>query len=185
MARALSEKGILLLPSDCDEIDDLRTSTPARVITVGDSEIRAENIVSGESGSDFDLVIDGLGTVRTSIPVVGRHMISNALLAAGAGFVLGLSLKEISTGLVNAELTSGRLRRYPSNGLTVIDDTYNANPESVIAALETLVSLPGDGRRIAALGMMAELGSHAVEAYPRIGGIAKDLGVTLLSLIHI
>lgn len=182
VARALSEKGILLLPSDCDEIDDLRTSTPARVITVGDSEIRAENIVSGESGSDFDLVIDGLGTVRTSIPVVGRHMISNALLAAGAGFVLGLSLKEISTGLVNAELTSGRLRRYPSNGLTVIDDTYNANPESVIAALETLVSLPGDGRRIAALGMMAELGSHAVEAYPRIGGIAKDLGVTLVAV---
>ena len=101
-------------------------------------------------------------------------MISNALLAAGAGYVLGLSLDEISAGLTNAKLTSGRLRRYLSHGLTVIDDTYNANPESVIAALETLASLPGSGRRIAALGMMAELGEHAEEAYPRIGRIARE-----------
>ncbi|MEO1833134.1 MAG: UDP-N-acetylmuramoyl-tripeptide--D-alanyl-D-alanine ligase, partial [Akkermansiaceae bacterium] len=84
VARILSEKGTLLLPSDCDEEYDFRASTPARVITVGDGEIRAENIVSGESGSAFDLTIDGLGTKRTSISVVGRHMISNALLAAGA-----------------------------------------------------------------------------------------------------
>ena len=182
VARVLSEKGTLLLPSDCDEAYDFRASTPARVITVGDGEIRAENTVSGESGSAFDLTIDGLGTKRTSISVVGRHMISNALLAAGAGYVLGLSLDEISAGLTNAKLTSGRLRRYLSHGLTVIDDTYNANPESVIAALETLASLPGSGRRIAALGMMAELGEHAVEAYPRIGRIARDLGVTLITV---
>ncbi|MBT6168284.1 MAG: UDP-N-acetylmuramoyl-tripeptide--D-alanyl-D-alanine ligase [Verrucomicrobia bacterium] len=182
VARVLSEKGTLLLPSDCDEAYDFRASTPARVITVGDGEIRAENTVSGESGSAFDLTIDGLGTKRTSISIVGRHMISNALLAAGAGYVLGLSLDEISAGLTNAKLTSGRLRRYLSHGLTVIDDTYNANPESVIAALETLASLPGSGRRIAALGMMAELGEHAVEAYPRIGRIARDLGVTLITV---
>lgn len=182
VARVLSEKGTLLLPSDCDEAYDFRASTPARVITVGDGEIRAENTVSGESGSAFDLTIDGLGTKRTSISIVGRHMISNALLAAGAGYVLGLSLDEISAGLTNAKLTSGRLRRYLCHGLTVIDDTYNANPESVIAALETLASLPGSGRRIAALGMMAELGEHAVEAYPRIGRIARDLGVTLITV---
>lgn len=182
VARVLSEKGTLLLPRDCDEAYDFRASTPARVITVGDGEIRAENTVSGESGSVFDLTIDGLGTKRTSISIVGRHMISNALLAAGAGYVLGLSLDEISAGLTNAKLTSGRLRRYLSHGLTVIDDTYNANPESVIAALETLASLPGSGRRIAALGMMAELGEHAVEAYPRIGRIARDLGVTLITV---
>ena len=182
VARVLSEKGTLLLPSDCDEAYDFRASTPARVITVGDGEIRAENTVSGESGSAFDLTIDGLGTKRTSISIVGRHMISNALLAAGAGYVLGLSLDEISAGLTNAKLTSGRLRRYLCHGLTVIDDTYNANPESVIAALETLASLPGSGRRIAALGMMAELGEHAVEAYPRIGRIARDLGETLITV---
>ena len=182
VARVLSDRGTLLLPSDCDDLYDFRASTPARVITVGGGEIRAENTVSGESGSAFDLTIDGLGTKRTSISVVGRHMISNALLAAGAGFVLGLDLDEISAGLTKATLTSGRLRRYLSHGLTVIDDTYNANPESVTAALETLASLPGDGRKIAALGMMGELGEHALEAYPRIGGIARDLGVTLVTV---
>ena len=182
VARVLSDRGTLLLPSDCDNLYDFRASTPARVITVGGGEIRAENTVSGESGSAFDLTIDGLGTKRTSISVVGRHMISNALLAAGAGFVLGLDLDEISAGLTKATLTSGRLRRYLSHGLTVIDDTYNANPESVTAALETLASLPGDGRKIAALGMMGELGEHALEAYPRIGGIARDLGVTLVTV---
>jgi UDP-N-acetylmuramoyl-tripeptide--D-alanyl-D-alanine ligase len=182
VARVLSDRGTLLLPSDCDDLYDFRASTPARVITVGGGEIRAENTVSGESGSAFDLTIDGLGTKRTSISVVGRHMISNALLAAGAGFVLGLDLDEISAGLTKATLTSGRLRRYLTHGLTVIDDTYNANPESVTAALETLASLPGDGRKIAALGMMGELGEHALEAYPRIGGIARDLGVTLVTV---
>ena len=182
VARVLSDRGTLLLPSDCDDLYDFRASTPARVITVGGGEIRAENTVSGESGSAFDLTIDGLGTKRTSISVVGRHMISNALLAAGAGFVLGLDLDEISAGLTKATLTSGRLRRYLSHGLTVIDDTYNANPESVTAALETLASLPGDGRKIAALGMMGELGEHALKAYPRIGGIARDLGVTLVTV---
>jgi UDP-N-acetylmuramoyl-tripeptide--D-alanyl-D-alanine ligase len=82
---------------------------------------------------------------------------------------------------MRSSLVAG-LRRYLSHGLTVIDDTYNANPESVIAALETLAGLPGSGRRIAALGMMAELGEHAVEAYPRIGRIARDLGVTLITV---
>ncbi|MDB4369810.1 UDP-N-acetylmuramoyl-tripeptide--D-alanyl-D-alanine ligase [Akkermansiaceae bacterium] len=182
VARALSEKGTLLVPGDCDYVEEFRASTPAKVITVGDGVIRAENIVPGESGSTFDLVIDGLGTVRTSIAVCGRHMISNALLAAGAGFVLGLTLDEIAAGLGNAELTSGRLRRYFSNEVTVIDDTYNANPDSVIAGLETLAGLPGGGRRIAVLGMMAELGEHAAAAYPRIGQIASDLKVTLVTV---
>jgi len=182
VARALSEKGTLLVPGDCDYVEQFRASTPASVITVGDGVIRAENIMPGESGSSFDLVIDGLGMVRTSIAVSGRHMISNALLAAGAGFVLGLTLDEISAGLGNAELTSGRLRRYCSNEVTVIDDTYNANPESVIAALETLAGLPGDGRRIAALGMMAELGDHAAAAYPKIGRSAADLKLTLVTV---
>ena len=182
VARALGEKGTLLLPSDCDYVEDFRASTPAQVITVGEGAIRADNIKPRESGSTFDLVIDGLGTIGTSISVSGRHMISNALLAAGAGYVLGLGLDEISAGLERAELTSGRLRPYLCDGVTIIDDTYNANPESVIAALETLANWPGEGRRIATLGMMAELGDHAVEAYPRIGEVAGELNVTLVTV---
>jgi len=182
LARALDEKGTLLVPSDCDYLDDFRDSTPAKIIAVGDGSIRAENVVPSEVGSSFDLVIDDLGRIPTSIAVAGKHMVSNALLAAGVGAVLGLTLEEISSGLQNAELTSGRLRQFSCHGVTVIDDTYNANPESVIAALETLANLPGGGKRTAALGVMAELGEHATEAYQRIGAIARDLNLELVTV---
>ena len=182
VARALDKSGTLLVPSDCDFVEEFRASTPAKVVTVGEGTIRAENIKPGEAGSSFDLVIDDLGRIKTSIAVPGQHMISNALLAAGAGAILGLSLEEISTGLKSAGLTSGRLRRYESGGVTVIDDTYNANPESVLAALHTLAGLPGSGHRIVVLGMMAELGDHAVEAYSRIGRVACELGLSLVTV---
>ena len=182
LARALDADGTLLVPSDCDYLNDFRDSTPAKVIAVGDGSVRAENVVPGEAGSTFDLVIDDLGSIATSIAVAGKHMVSNALLAAGAGAVLGLSLEEISAGLRSTELTSGRLRQFQSGGVTVIDDTYNANPESVIAALETLANLPGLGKRTAALGIMAELGEHADEAYQRIGTIARDLRIELVTV---
>lgn len=182
LARVLDEKGTLLVPSDCDFLDNFRASTSAKVIATGEGPVRAENVVPGESGSTFDLVIDDLGRIPTSISVTGKHMVSNALLAAGAGAVLGLTLAEISEGLKNAELTSGRLRQFQSGGVTVIDDTYNANPESVIAALETLADLPGNGKRTAALGIMAELGNHAAEAYQRIGSIARKLNLNLVTV---
>ena len=182
VARALDEDGTLLVPSDCDFVDDFRASTPAKVVTIGEGSIRAENIKPREAGSHFELVIDDLGRIETSIAVAGQHMISNALLAAGAGALLGLTLEEISKGLMSAELTSGRLRRYECGDITVIDDTYNANPESVIAALQTLSSLPGKGGRVVVLGIMAELGDHAEEAYQRIGRIADDLGLQLVTV---
>jgi len=182
VARILDGKGTLLIPSDCDFVEEFRASTAAKVVTVGEGAIRAENIEPGEAGSTFDLVIVDLGRIRTSIAVAGQHMISNALLAAGAGVILGLSLAEISAGLQKAELTSGRLRRYESAGVAVIDDTYNANPESVLAALETLASLPGNGDRVVVLGMMAELGDHAAEAYARIGRVAGDLALRLVTV---
>ncbi len=119
--------------------------------------------------------------MRTSIAVAGEHMLSNALLAAAAGHELGMTVDEIGKGLEQAVLTSGRLRQYESGGVQVIDDTYNANPESVIAGLETLAALPGEERRTAVLGMMAELGGHAGEAYPRIGKRAEELGLRLVT----
>ncbi|MDA7881786.1 UDP-N-acetylmuramoyl-tripeptide--D-alanyl-D-alanine ligase [Akkermansiaceae bacterium] len=184
LARALRPEGTLLIPADCDFIEQYRDETAGRVIAVGgnDSPVRAENIVSGASGSQFDLVIEGEGEIATSISVPGRHMVSNALLAAGAGWLLGLSLEEISIGLSEASLTSGRLRQFDYQGISVIDDTYNANPESVMAALETLASLPGGGRRIAALGIMAELGSHAEAAYERVGRLAAERELCLVAV---
>lgn len=182
VARALDETGTLLIPSDCAFLDQIRASTRGRVMTVGAGAVRAEKIRADRAGSTFELVIEDLGRIETSIAVAGRHMITNALLAAGAGFLLGVDLAGIARGLARAELTTGRLRRYESGGVTVIDDTYNANPESIEAALQTLADLPTPGRRIAVLGKMAELGDHAEEAYPRLGGFATGLDLVLVTV---
>ncbi|HBE97505.1 MAG TPA: UDP-N-acetylmuramoyl-tripeptide--D-alanyl-D-alanine ligase [Verrucomicrobiales bacterium] len=184
LARALNSEGILLVPADCDFVEQYREETEGKIIAVGgdDSPVRAEDVVLGANGSQFELIIEGLGRIATSISVPGRHMVSNALLAAGAGWLLGLSLEEISAGLSEAGLTSGRLRQFDCRGISVIDDTYNANPESVIAALETLASLPGSGRRIAALGIMAELGSYAEVAYQRVGRLAAERDLCLVAV---
>jgi len=178
VARVLTAEGTLVIPSDCSR----RPETRGRVLLVGEGPIRAENSITDAEGSRFDLVIDDLGKIATSIPVTGGHMVSNALLAAGAGFALGLTLEEIARGLSTSSLTSGRLRRYDHAGISVIDDTYNANPESVSAALETLAALPGAGKKIAVLGMMAELGEHAEAAYERLGksAAAKNLSLVVV-----
>lgn len=184
VARALTEQGTLLIPADCEFIEQYRERTAGQLLIVGNGRgvIRAENLDTDVEGSRFDLVIDSLGRIPAQIPVAGKHMVSNALLAAGAGYVMGLSLEEIARGLSVTELTSGRLRQFHYAGIHVIDDTYNANPESVAAALETLASLPAEGKRTAALGKMAELGTHAEAAYRRIGTLAaeKNLGLVVV-----
>lgn len=182
LARALDSKGTLLVPSDCEYLEGFREMTAGKVVAVGEGSVRAEEIVPGRNGSSFELVVDGLGRISTSISVPGRHMVSNALLAAGAGVELGLTLEEIARGLESAELTTGRLRQFVCKGVTVIDDTYNANPESIIAALQTAADMPGEGSRTAVLGHMGEQGDHAGPAYRLIGQLAGDLGLRLVSV---
>ena len=91
-------------------------------------------------------------------------MVTNALLAAGVGWKLGMPVAEIAAGLSSAALTGGRLAPLSTGtGVTIIDDTYNANPESMAAAIETLADMPvrNGARRIIVLGRMGELGAHA------------------------
>jgi len=111
-------------------------------------------------------------------------MVTNALLAAGVGYLLGMNCSEISAALSNAELTSGRLRSFTSEGVRVIDDTYNANPESVRAAIDTLsdIKLSEDGKRFVVLGKMAELGEHASKAYSDLGKHGATLGLQVISV---
>jgi UDP-N-acetylmuramoyl-tripeptide--D-alanyl-D-alanine ligase len=111
-------------------------------------------------------------------------MVTNALLAAGAGWKLGLTSAEIAEGLSGVTLTSGRLRRFEWHGIRIYDDTYNANPESMAAALETLAEVPvaNGGRRIAVLGRMGEQGVHALAAHRRTGELAARLGIAVVAV---
>ncbi len=185
LARALPHEGALVLPANCDFFEYFRQRTHAPVVPVGNGRgiVRAENPRYEADGTRFTLAIDGAGSAEVFLPVPGRHMVTNALLAAAVGWKLGLSPDEIAAGLGGAQLTSGRLRRFQSRGVTIIDDTYNANPESMAAAIETLADTPvtNGARRIIVLGRMGELGKHAPAAHQRTGELAAARGLTVVA----
>lgn len=187
LARFLREDGALFVTAGCDFHDYFKRRTKARVITVGNGRgaVRAENLQQEDGRSTFTLVIDGAPSARVDLPVTGRHMVNNALLAAAAGWFLGMAPEELAAGLSSTVLTSGRMRRFTSGGITIFDDTYNANPESMAAAIDTLAETPvrnGSGRRFIVLGRMGELGPHAAEAHLKVGRLAADRGLVVVTV---
>jgi len=186
LARALPAEGALFVPASCDFIDYFRQRTRAQIIAVGNGRgvVRAENPEQTPEGTRFTLVADGHGSAIVDLKVPGKHMINNALLAAAVGIKLGIPIEKIAYGLSNARLTGGRLRRFEHQGITLIDDSYNANPESMAAAIETLAETPvtNDSRRIIVLGRMGELGEHAAAAHREIGHKAFAAGHTVVAV---
>ncbi len=186
LARALPKDGVLIVSAACDYADYYRDHTQARIMIVGNGRgaVRAEELRMDHTGSEFLLVIDGQESQKVKLPVVGRHMVANALLAAGVGHTLGMTITEIAAGLNRVSLTSGRLRSFKCAGVIVFDDTYNANPESMKAAIETLseVRVSREAQRYVVLGKMAELGKHAELANQEIGELAAERGLGVLTL---
>ena len=185
VARALPADGYMIYPAADDFAATIAASTQATPLPVGgaDSAVRALNVRSTAIGSSFDLHIDGVGEIRVNLPVPGAHMVSNSLLAAAAGWKLGCTLQQIADGLSAAALTKGRLGCKEVDGFTVVDDTYNANPESMKAALHTVASLRGPKRCIAVLGKMGELGEGGIAAHAEIGLCAAGLGYTAVVVV--
>lgn len=177
VAECLPENGHMIFPADCDYADMIRQSTRATCIDCGidSGTVRAENLISTEDGTRFTLVIPDFCRETVELPVHGRHMVCNALLAAAAGWVAGLAKEQIVSGLNEAKLTGGRLHCKQSGGILVIDDTYNANPDSMQAALRTAADLPCTGRRFAVLGRMGELGTFSAEGHALVGRTAEEL----------
>jgi len=186
LARSLPEDGILFVPAGCEFYGYFKERTRARVVPVGNGRglIRAEGLREEGGRSRFTLVIEGQPRAEVELPLSGRHMVKNALLAAGCGWFLGIDPERIARGLGAAVITSGRLRRFLSGGVIVYDDTYNANPESMAAALEVLAESPvaAGGRRFAVLGPMGELGVHAPAAHRGVGELAARHGVEVLAV---
>lgn len=172
LAEELRADGVLVMPCDDDFTGAICGRTNARVVLTGaPGGPRAENLRPAASGLDFDLV-HGDERVSAHLPVIGEHMVHNALLAVAAGLELGLGLRECASGLATAKLSARRLACLDVRGVTVLDDSYNANPDSMEAALHALRGLPGGGKRFAVLGRMGELGSYAEEGYRRVGRTA-------------
>src|SRR5438552_2332029 len=110
-------------------------------------------------------------------------MVQNALLAVAAGRAFGLSIEEGAAGLASAPLTKARLQIKEIGGVQFLDDSYNANPDSMKAALRTLVELDTEGKRIAVLGEMRELGTESERGHREVGETAASLGVDRLITI--
>ncbi len=170
LAEAVGSDGTVILNGADDFTDSIARRTYARVVTVGTpgAELRAESITQDFAGSKFTLVSRD-EKVPVHLPVSGQHMIMNALLAVAAGMALGVSLEECAAALQEVKLTSGRLEKKELQGRLILDDSYNANPDSMLAALDTLAALPTGGRRIAVLGKMGELGDAAEDGYRAVG----------------
>ena len=179
----LPTSGCGVIPAEDAFASELRSRTTARILEVGfqRGDLRAVDLTHGADGSRF--VIEGeFGRVEALLPVPGRHMVGNALLAVAAGTVCGIPLEECAAALSMIELTRGRLSQSMKRGVTILDDTYNANPDSMLAALETLFSLPKEGRKVAVLGRMGELGVHAAAGYAQVGERAACLLDTLITV---
>ncbi|MFP5439874.1 MAG: UDP-N-acetylmuramoyl-tripeptide--D-alanyl-D-alanine ligase [Gammaproteobacteria bacterium] len=142
-------------------------------------DVRAEGAVLGSNGcASFTLVANGTRTPVT-LAVPGLHNVSNALAAACVGIACGIAPATIASALAEVRPVAGRLAvRTLANGIRLIDDTYNANPGSVKAAVRTLCSYAG--RRLLVLGHMAELGATAASLHREVGAFAAAAGVDAL-----
>jgi UDP-N-acetylmuramoyl-tripeptide--D-alanyl-D-alanine ligase len=108
-------------------------------------------------------------------------MVPNALAAAAVGLFLGVPPDGVAAGLAEAELSPWRMELATSpSGVLVLNDSYNANPASMSAALQALASLPGNGRRLAVLGLMAELGDRTSDEHTRIAADAEARSVEVI-----
>lgn len=183
LAVAVSAEGAVVLPEADDMTPRIASRCKAKIVRVGFScgDLSAEGLEGTPEGTNFTVVQSGVAH-PASIPVHGSHMVQNALLALAAGIELGVPLEKGIKGLAKTRLAGGRLEQKTLGGLVFLDDTYNANPDSMVAALGTLRQIPGSGRRIAVLGKMGELGDHAAEGYRRSGEAAARFADILLTV---
>jgi UDP-N-acetylmuramoyl-tripeptide--D-alanyl-D-alanine ligase len=184
LVKAVDAQGTVILNADDPFTASIAARARAKVILAGTTAgtIRASEISQSGSGTDFT-ILEGAHRCRAQLPVPGLHMVQNAMLAVAAGRVFGLSLEDCAAGLVAAPLTKARLQIREIHGVQFIDDTYNANPESMKAALRTLVELDADGKRIAVLGEMGELGSESERGHREVGETAATFGIDQLITI--
>ena len=175
LAEAVGPSGTVILNADDAFSEEIAKRTQARIILAGieNGSVRASDVRQSATGSEFT-ILEGAHRCRAQLPVPGVHMVQNAMLAVAAGRAFGLSLEECAAGLASTPLTKARLQITEINGIQFIDDSYNANPDSMKAALRTLIELDADGRRVAVLGEMGELGENPTRPSGR-GEAAAEL----------
>lgn len=170
--------GCAVLPADSEHLDFLKQYAACPVVTFGESETadyRVLDIGTDESGNVvFTIQHSEQKIANLKLPLPGRHNAINAAAALAVAGVLRVPLEDAARVLEQVEVPGARMRVVQANGITIIDDCYNAGPNSMHAALETLRDFPGNGRRFAVLGAMRELGDWTSSEHRKIGALAAS-----------
>jgi UDP-N-acetylmuramoyl-tripeptide--D-alanyl-D-alanine ligase len=183
LLQEIPESGLVVLNADDKWTDFLRQNCVAPVVTVGlnRADITASQISFDKFGRAAFTITSKAGTVRVKLPVLGKHNIYAALIAAAVSLQLGVKLEGIKQGLENVCLTKGRLDLLiGKTGRIILNGSYNANPMSVRASIETLKMIKEAQRHVAILGDMLELGVNEERYHKEIGRFVAEKGVDYL-----
>jgi UDP-N-acetylmuramoyl-tripeptide--D-alanyl-D-alanine ligase len=190
LVQAVPSSGVVVLNADDSVVAAMAAQTSARVVTVGRSasaDVRAEDVELDELARPrFTLRAAG-GAVPVALAVHGEHQVSNALSAAAVALECGAGLQQVADALAGAAPASRhRMEVHTrSDGVTVINDAYNANPDSMRAGLQALAAMArGAGKRSwAVLGEMGELGEDSITEHDRVGRLAVRLDISRLIVV--
>ncbi|MET7823023.1 UDP-N-acetylmuramoyl-tripeptide--D-alanyl-D-alanine ligase [Micromonospora zamorensis] len=188
LVEALPADGLAVLNADDPRVDAMAGRTGARVVRYGeapDADVRAEDVTLDERGHPSYTLVTPEGHASVRLGLTGRHQVGNTLAAAAVARELGMPLAELATALGELGLVSTRRMDVfdRPDGVTVIDDSYNANPASMAVAVRALASI-GQGRRtVAVLGYMAELGPFERDGHAEVGQLVAELGVDRLLVV--
>jgi UDP-N-acetylmuramoyl-tripeptide--D-alanyl-D-alanine ligase len=180
----LGPDGVAILNADDPVVRAYGDGARARVVTFGvdaPADVRALEVALDDDGRASFLLEAGGERERVELAVAGEHMVPNALAAAASGLEFGLTSAECAAALKGARIAAWRMETHTtSGGVVVLNDAYNANPESMSAALKTARWMARRGRLVAVLGHMAELGPIAFEEHERLGELIVRIGVDRL-----
>jgi len=188
LVEELPPDGVAVLNADDPRVRAMAARTTARVVLVGeavDAEVRAVDVTLDERGRPSYTLVTPAGRAAVRLGLTGRHQVGNSLAAAAVALELGMPLDELAGALGALGLVSTRRMDVfdRTDGVTVIDDSYNANPASTAAALRALAGMGRTRRTIAVLGYLAELGEFERDGHEEVGRLAADLGVDRLLVV--
>lgn len=183
LVEALPSTGVAVLNADDPLVAAMAPRTSARVVLVGSTgSLTASGVTLDAGGRAAYTLSDGVRTGTVHLTTAGEHQVANTLAAGAVALAAGMAFDDLVAALSEVGIASERRMDVYTrpDGVTVVDDSYNANPSSTSAALRALAAMGGGKRTTAVLGFMAELGEHEVSGHAEVGRLAAELGVDRL-----
>ncbi len=185
---ALPASGTAILNADDDRVAAMAAVTSAQVLRfgfaagAGGAEVSAEDVALDDGLRAAFTLLTPWGSGPVHLAVRGHHQVANALAAAAAALTTGAPIEAVAAGLAAPPTSPWRMAlERAASGLQVLNDAYNANPTSMVAALRSLAALPAQ-RRVAYLGTMAELGPGGPDAHAEVARLGATLGITVVGV---